>query len=186
MLLTGVAASDEQEALVRAHVEAEQRRQGGVLLVPVEGPGLLAVPLVPVPCLPVRLRRRPRHPSPGESDLVGRRNCDGGRARRPGGRGELLICGVGPGGVRIRCGEGGAWGSSRSGRDLLAQRDAPRALVQPCAAAGRCGGKSFSTQKIRRAIVAIGWHCVTTLLQISTLTILWLFANLLTYLLLAY
>lgn len=58
--LTGVAAANEEEALVRREVEAEQRRQGRVLLVPVEGPGLLAVALVPVPCLAVRLRRRGR------------------------------------------------------------------------------------------------------------------------------
>ena len=49
--------------MVRREVEAEQRREGRVPLVPVEGPGLLAVALVPVPRLPVRLRRRraPRH-----------------------------------------------------------------------------------------------------------------------------
>ena len=46
--------------MVRRDVEAEQRREGRVLLVPVEGPGLLAVALVPVPGLAVRLRRRRR------------------------------------------------------------------------------------------------------------------------------
>ena len=52
---------------MRRDVEAEQRREGRVLLVPVEGPGLLAVALVPVPGLAVRLRRRrraaTRHPA---------------------------------------------------------------------------------------------------------------------------
>jgi hypothetical protein len=62
--LTGVAAAGEEEALVRGDVEAEQRRERGVLLVPVEGAGLLPVPLVPVPRLPVRLRRRARHRAP--------------------------------------------------------------------------------------------------------------------------
>lgn len=59
--------------MLRREVEAEQRRERRVLLVPVEGPGLLAVALVPVPGLAVRLRRRrrrrrrrraPRHPAP--------------------------------------------------------------------------------------------------------------------------
>jgi hypothetical protein len=53
-----------QPARRRRWCGAEQRRERGVLLVPVEGAGLLPVPLVPVPRLPVRLRRRARHRAP--------------------------------------------------------------------------------------------------------------------------
>jgi hypothetical protein len=54
---------------VLGDVDAEQRRERGVPLVPVEGPGLLAVPLVPVPGLPVRLRRRARHRPPAAARI---------------------------------------------------------------------------------------------------------------------
>lgn len=60
LTLTGVAASDDEDAGAAggAQEAAEQRRQGLVALVPVEGGLLLAVALVPVPLLAVRLRLR--------------------------------------------------------------------------------------------------------------------------------
>lgn len=66
--------------MVAADVDGEQRREGGVLLVPVERAGLLPVPLVPVPRLPVRLRRRASStPSPSRHPRrrrgSGRREC---------------------------------------------------------------------------------------------------------------
>lgn len=38
------------------NVEADERGEGGVLLVPIEGGGILCVAAVPVPCFSVSLR----------------------------------------------------------------------------------------------------------------------------------
>lgn len=42
--------------MVAGDVEADERGEGVVFLVPIEGGGILRVAVVPVPCFPVRLR----------------------------------------------------------------------------------------------------------------------------------